>query len=243
MRKQGTKFTWSLHQEYNHFGGHVRLSNVTNSLNSWFSCGHLDLSSQPDPGPLHPYTHCHWSPNSIKPVLMLSYYTYIKDLTILCLFMMGFFFPNSVFKHNTHPRSAMSKCNSDTKYLVNCENTSQCVKSNPWFSLCRSPPGVNSKGNSITVYCSVIKGHPILEKVVSTPKAWICGGKGNVQYMWACEVNSYQRKLGRSSLARHTGQTGIPIRSFFFFTVFRPVSRRTSSSSDSSISSSAEKRI
>lgn len=33
------------------------------------------------------------------------------------------------------------------------------------------------------------------------------------------------------------------MRSFFFFTVFKPVSRRTSSSSDSSISSSAENRI
>ena len=42
---------------------------------------------------------------------------------------------------------------------------------------------------------------------------------------------------------RLASQTGIPMRCFFFFTVFRPLRRRTSSSSESSISSSAEKRI
>lgn len=76
-------------------------------------------------------------------------------------------------------------------------------------------------GNSVTVLSSVVQGH-----------LWREGE-------CVCEVSSYQRKPDPVV----TGQTGIPMRSFFFFTVFMPVSRRTSSSSDSSISSSAEKRI
>lgn len=134
----------------------------------------------------------------------------------------------------------MSKCNSDLKYLVNCKNISQRIKLNPTLEfMTRSSRTINNnKGNSTTVYSSVIKGQPMFEKTVSTLKA----------DTESVEVRGVRTVCGPARctairLARHTGQTAIPIRSFFFFTVFRPVSRRTSSSSDSSISSSAEKRI
>lgn len=101
--------------------------------------------------------------------------------------MMGFVFPNSVFKHNTHPRSAMSKCNSDLKYQVICKNISQCVKLNPRLDTVYAEvlAGVDSKGNSVKVYASVIRGCPMFEKTVSPPTAdtEICRGMGNV-YMW-----------------------------------------------------------
>lgn len=156
---------------------------------------------------------------------------------------MGLFFPNRVFNQSTPHRSAMSKCNSDLKYLVNCRNISQCVKLNPGLD---------------TVYAEVlqkstVKGIqlqyvPLSSKSILCLKRW-CQLLRLMQNLWRygkciCGPVRWTATRGnRSTLARHAGQTGIPMRSFFFFTVFKPVSRRTSSSSDSSISSSAEKSI
>lgn len=69
--------------------------------------------------------------------------------------MVGLFFPNSVFKHNTRPKSAMSKCNSDPKYLDNRKKYLPVfsVKSQVRHCLCRSPPGVNSKGKYSIFFC------------------------------------------------------------------------------------------
>lgn len=159
--------------------------------------------------------------------------------------MARFFFLDSVFKHNTGPRSAMLKCNSDPKCPVNCKNISQRVQLNPRLDTVYAEVLQESivKGIQLQYILLSSKGHPMFEMIVLTCKADTKSVEVRGMGMWACEVNSYQRTFYHGSSSNHAAQTGIPMRSFFFFTVFRPVSRRTSSSSDSSISSSAEKRI
>lgn len=80
-----------------------------------------------------------------------------------------------------------------------------------------------------------ISDHPLFQKFSLFT---ICSSS----WRWTVSEPVWELQENKSS-SRSTRHTGIPMRSFFFFTVFAPVNLRTSSSSDSSISSSAEKRI
>lgn len=144
--------------------------------------------------------------------------------------------------HNTR----QTQSNGDMKQLVNCRRRGKKNRNLPvWaFIPCwgRDLGGGAGKGNSVAPSPPAPLPTPTLVE-----KKSVCCVKSEAGVEPTRPLGGESAGLVRPASSgwksRHSGQTGIPMRSFFFFTVFKPLSRRTSSSSDSSISSSAENRI
>lgn len=131
MRKQRTKFTWTLHQEYNHFRGHVRLSNVTNSLNS-FVCmmfgSVVAILICPTNLILHPYT---------PPLKSKQYETSVN----IFLLYVHKEFNNIMFVHGGIPFPQTVSSNTTLALGVPCRNAT-AVRST-WLTAEISPSVLN----------------------------------------------------------------------------------------------------